>query len=376
MNPNLQQLARRFTMSIWALVEVGGLLLGAATVAGFLSRLWWMFELASHFRMHLAIGLAGLAAVWALKRRWRMASICGLSAAVNAVLVLLVLLPAEMPGPQTGTRLRLVSLNVHTENQRSDLVLKFLQTADADVILLMEVNETWMNALQPLRANYPQVIAKPREDNFGIALFSRLPLTNSEVIELCKAEVPSIATIISVGGQPVFLLGTHPLPPGSAEYARLRNEQLQEIAALIRSKRMAAIVLGDLNCTPWSPYFTDLLRDSGLKNVLRDAACSVRGQLGCRLREFPSIMALSRRPSGSLINGWGRWWAAIIYLWSSNFKFRPKTSLIFCRIISRQGWHKTAALLTVRNGVRNCINVLCFRPVIQTWLLPVLPWVA
>ena len=282
-----QQQARRSTISIWGLMEVGGLLLVAATVAGFLARFWWVFELASHFRMHLAIGLAGLAAVWALKRRWRMASICGLCAAVNAVLVLLVLLPVEMPGPQTGTRLRLVSLNVHTENQRSDLVLKFLQAADADVILLMEVNETWMNALQPLRANYPQVIAKPREDNFGIALFSRLPLTNSEVIELGKAKVPSIATTISVGRQPVFLLGTHPLPPGSAEYARLRNEQLQEIAALIRRRSTAAIVVGDLNCTPWSPYFTDLLRDSGLKNTAQR-----RGLFG----SWPAWLPLARIP--------------------------------------------------------------------------------
>ncbi|HEX7470002.1 MAG TPA: endonuclease/exonuclease/phosphatase family protein [Verrucomicrobiae bacterium] len=262
-----QQQPRRSTMSIWGLMEVGGLLLCAATVAGFLARLWWVFELASHFRLHLAVGLSGLAAVWALKRRWRMASICGLCATANAVLVLMVLLPAETTDSQNGIRLRLVSINVHTENQRSDLVLKFLQTADADVILLMEVNEAWMNALQPLRANYTQMIAKPREDNFGIALFSRLPLTNSEVIELGKAEVPSIATTISVGGQGVFLLGTHPLPPGSAEYARLRNEQLQEIAALIRRRGMAAIVLGDLNCTPWSPYFKDLLRDGGLKNT-------------------------------------------------------------------------------------------------------------
>jgi endonuclease/exonuclease/phosphatase (EEP) superfamily protein YafD len=262
-----QQQARRPTMSIWGLVEVGGVLLCAATIAGFLARLWWVFELASHFRLHLAVGLAGLAAVWAVKRRWRMASICGVSAIANAVLVLLVLWPTEMAESQAGTRLRLVSLNVHTENERSDLVLKFLQTADADVILLMEVNETWMTAVQPLRANYPQVIAEPRDDNFGIALFSRLPLTNGEVIELGKAEVPSIATAISVGGEQVFLLGTHPLPPGSATYARLRNEQFQEIAALIHCRNLPAIVLGDLNCTPWSPYFTDLLRDSGLKNV-------------------------------------------------------------------------------------------------------------
>lgn len=128
----------------------------------------------------------------------------------------------------------------------------------------MEVNARWMSALDALRTNYPQVIAEPREDNFGIALFSRLPLTNSEVVEFGPGEVPSITTTLEAGGQKVFLLGTHPLPPGSAENARLRNEQFREIATRIRRGARPAIVLGDLNSTPWSPYFDDLLRESGL----------------------------------------------------------------------------------------------------------------
>ena len=259
-------------MSLWGLIEVAGLLLGFATVTGFLARWWWLFELSSHFRLHLAFALGAIAAIWALKRRWRMAVICGVAAAVNTVLVLSLLWPAEKAGPQHGTRLRLASINVHTENERSDLVLEFLQSANADVILLMEVNERWMKALEPLRTNYAQVISEPREDNFGIALFSRLPMTNSEVIELGQAEVPSIAVTIQVGGQKVFLLGTHPLPPGSAINARLRNEQFRAIATQTRRCGLPAIVLGDLNSTSWSPYFTDLLHDSGLKNTSQGRA--------------------------------------------------------------------------------------------------------
>ena len=254
-------------MSIWGLMEAGGIFLCAATLAGFLARLWWCFELTTHFRWHLAVGLAGLAAVWAIKRRWRMASLYGLCALVNGLLVLRLWLPIEAAGLPAGTRLRVVSLNVHTENLRRDVALKFLQNADADVILLMEVNESWLKALEPLRASHPHVLAEPREDNFGIALFSRLAWTNSEVIELGEAGVPSVAATLSVGGEAVFLLGTHPVPPGSAEYARLRNEQFEKIAALIHRQSLPAIVVGDLNCTPWSPYFAELLRDSGLKNV-------------------------------------------------------------------------------------------------------------
>ena len=258
---------RSSSLTIWGLLEVGAGLGCLATVTGFLGRLWWVFDLTCHFRLHLALWLGALTVVWAMRRHWRITAVCGVAAAVNATLVLLLLWPAGQRAASAGTRLRLASINVHTENERGDLLLEFLRHSEADAILLMEVNERWMNALEPLRTNYSQIIADPREDNFGIALFSRLPLTNSAVVELGKAEVPSIVTAITVGGQNVFLLGTHPLPPGSAENSRLRNEQFREIAGRVCSSKTPAIVLGDLNSTPWSPYFADLLNDSGLKNT-------------------------------------------------------------------------------------------------------------
>jgi len=192
---------RRASFSVRGLAEVGCVLLCAATLAGFLARLWWVFELAAHFRLHLAIGLLALVGIASWLRHWRLVVTGAAFAAVNAGLVLLVLLPVENLKPQPEIRVRLVSLNVHTENVQTDRVLKFLQEADADVILLMEVNDTWMAALQPLRTNYGQVIAEPRADNFGIALFSRLSLTNSEVVELGQAGVPSIATTVLRAGR-------------------------------------------------------------------------------------------------------------------------------------------------------------------------------
>jgi len=57
------------------------------------------------------------------------------------------------------------------------------------------------------------------------------------------------------------------LPPGSAEYARLRNEQLHTVAAQVKASYRPVILIGDLNGTPWSPYFRDFLRASGLRNT-------------------------------------------------------------------------------------------------------------
>jgi len=138
-----------------------------------------------------------------------------------------------------------------------------------------------------LRTHYAELVSEPREDNFGIALFSRVPLTTSEVVYLGSAEVPSIATTVEIGGRTVFFLGTHPLPPTTANNARMRNEQLREIAAEIRRHGEPAILLGDLNVTPWSPFFTGLLRESGLRNSSQGR--SVRGT-------WPTTMPFGRIP--------------------------------------------------------------------------------
>ncbi len=196
-----------------------------------------------------------------------MAAICGGFAVLNAALGLSLFWPTEKTGAVLGKPLRLVSLNVLTSNSRADLVLDFLRRTEADVILLMEVNDRWLADLAAWQTNYPYQLKEAREDNFGIAIFSRIPLTNTSVLELGEAEIPTLTAEIELGGQKIFLLGTHPLPPGSAENSRLRNEQLEKIATTVRSQSLPAIVIGDLNCTPWSPYFSRLLATGGLKNT-------------------------------------------------------------------------------------------------------------
>jgi endonuclease/exonuclease/phosphatase (EEP) superfamily protein YafD len=122
----------------------------------------------------------------------------------------------------------------------------------ADVIFLMEVDARWLAALEPLKAKYPHHFAEPRTDNFGIALFSRIPWEYAAPLYFGKADLPSIEVSMQQEGRRFVLIGTHPIPPVGSGAAALRDAQLGELADYVAQLRDPAIVVGDLNATPWS----------------------------------------------------------------------------------------------------------------------------
>ena len=149
------------------------------------------------------------------------------------------------------------------------MVEKVIKDYNPDIIVLEEVNSVWIRSLDNIRKDYPYSITKPRDDNFGIALFSKSSLEAANIAYIGKANVPSIVTRIQLGKSMLSVLGTHPLPPGNAEYAYFRNEQLRSLSEYIRKIEKPVIVLGDLNTTPWSFHFRDLLKKSGLRDSCR-----------------------------------------------------------------------------------------------------------
>ncbi|HEY8931711.1 MAG TPA: endonuclease/exonuclease/phosphatase family protein [Rariglobus sp.] len=242
----------------------GGFGLCLLTLAAFAGERHWLLEITTHFRPHYALALLIYAAIYAWGRRFRL----GVVFAVFAVANVVVLLPRFAPHatvPDGAPQLKLLLFNVHTPNRDYPALLKLITDEQPDVVVLMEVNDTWIAALAPLEKTHPFTRKVSRSDNFGIALYSRLPLNDARTLYLSPAEVPSLrATVTLDGNLPITLLATHPLPPGDAENTLLRDLQLGAIARWSSSTTSPAVVIGDLNCAPWSPAFRRLLSEGVL----------------------------------------------------------------------------------------------------------------
>jgi endonuclease/exonuclease/phosphatase (EEP) superfamily protein YafD len=199
-----------------------------------------------------------------MRRRKTAAIFLGL-ACVNFLLVLPLYFGDGNTLPEGVPGMRAMLLNVNTRLGDAERVKRVIRDADPDILVLEEISSQWMSDLASLTDSHPYRLTQPREDNFGIGLFSKFPLAESEVAYIGSAEVPSILATISTGQTNLRVIATHPLPPSGPDYSRRRNEQLDQLPDYAQSS-LPLILLGDLNVTPWNYHFRRLLARTGLQD--------------------------------------------------------------------------------------------------------------
>ena len=244
------------------LVSVPGLVIAALFLAGSVSVFsllpfdWWLIDLFTHFRLQFSLFFAVAALLCLLLRRRLSAVIALLLLCLNLLDVAPRWFASPVTTPETDNSLRLMSFNV---NARGDPVkaLRVIKEANPDVLLLLEVNQRWIDNLAPLQQSLPFQVTQLRPDNFGIALFSRFEM-EANVQTLGPASVPSIQATADVRGRAVQILGVHPPPPIGATYSAWRDAELEAAARRIQGAQLS-ILAGDFNTTPYSAGFKDLV---------------------------------------------------------------------------------------------------------------------
>jgi endonuclease/exonuclease/phosphatase (EEP) superfamily protein YafD len=249
----------------WLLAYAGTAFVGLCSLAGFFSKRWWLFEICSHFRVQYLVFFLGMALLFAVGRKDLALLGAALLGLINLSLVLPQLVKRPVP-PAEGKLYRLFSANLLTENRKFHRALKAIQASDPDFIALVEVDQTWLLALSALEASYPYHLSHPLDDNFGVALYSKHPFQSSEVLFIANPTGPTLRACINLNGSPFHLVVTHPWPPKGAHRTKVRDLQMIQIAELIKKENRPSILCGDLNLTPWSAVFQDVLRLGGLKD--------------------------------------------------------------------------------------------------------------
>jgi endonuclease/exonuclease/phosphatase (EEP) superfamily protein YafD len=251
------------------------------------SSMWWV-QLLGFPRLQtlgvLAGGLVGMLALgWPAHRRaWAVLLLSSGSSLLIQCCFLWPYLPVAPQAVPTASatqardstnRLRVLVINVLISNRQDARLRQLVRAVQPEVLLVLEPDAWWARALRPLRASYPYHVELPRPDAYGMMLYSRLPLADTQVQDLLQRGVPSIRTRLRLpSGRLVNLFAIHPTPPIPDNYpdgVGLRGRALAKVADFVRADSLPTLVAGDFNDVSWSATIHQLTRTGQLHDVSR-----------------------------------------------------------------------------------------------------------
>lgn len=254
-------------------VGITGLLQSAAVITAVCSLAtlvpvdYFAVQLFAHFKLQYLVASALLLIVFAALRQPRYALAMLVATALNVHYVLPWYL--DKPGTGGNDQLKLAMANVLASNGQHEQLFEFVEAEQPDVIVLLEVSLLWEKPLRELGETYPYNLVEPRDHPFGIALFSRRPLTSVASINTEPLDHPTILATLDIAGRAITLVGTHPMIPLGARNYEARNAQLDHVATLMQRTGGPRILVGDLNATMWDANYEALENRTWLRNVRR-----------------------------------------------------------------------------------------------------------
>lgn len=246
------------------------LLPAAAALVLLLGQRWWLVDALAAFRAHLLVPLlvgAVLAVVLAVRAPRRGALVGALVAVAMLgvdVAMVVPLLNGRPADPGEGPTLTVAHVNLQKIDGSVDL-LPFLEREDVDLFVVLEAPPRWFERLE--RGGVPgyELIEGPS----SAYVVSRVPVRDIGDPDLGGNPRSTVELAVDVDGRALDLLAIHTSRPIRARGAEKRDEQLAAAATWARGRPDPVVVFGDLNATPWTRAFVELVDDADLRDSSR-----------------------------------------------------------------------------------------------------------
>ena len=169
--------------------------------------------------------------------------------------------------PQSNRKLSILTANVLMPNRQADLLLNLVKQYTPDVLVTLESDHWWQRHLDKLQADMPYSMKCPLDNFYGMHVYSRLPLEDTEIAYLVEDGIPSMhAQVMLHSGEAVRMHFLHPAPPSPTENPESaeRDAELVIVARSVMDRDRPVVVTGDLNDVAWSATTRLFRKLSGL----------------------------------------------------------------------------------------------------------------
>lgn len=159
---------------------------------------------------------------------------------------------------------KLLSANILGKTNSTESISKLVEAEDSDIVILQEFNQRFTDL--PILKSYPYKIEKLRDDDFGIAIFSRFELIDRRKSFRQRLQLNLNVQVATPDGF-LEMIAVHLVPPGSSREKRFRDHQLEELISYVNEIKTPVMLAGDFNLTPFAPKYHNFVSRLGLSDV-------------------------------------------------------------------------------------------------------------
>lgn len=161
-----------------------------------------------------------------------------------------------------------LAANVLMENREVESYLAIVESRNPDIVLVLEADDWWTEQLAPLRETYREHVEQPQSNHYGMNLYSKFPLSETQIHYYEHTGTPAIETVITLpSGDEVLFFGVHPRPPLPENSVKAADKELLQIAEHVKEVNRPTIVTGDFNDVPWAFTIREFRKISGFNDL-------------------------------------------------------------------------------------------------------------
>ncbi len=239
----------------------------------------WAADVLSLFRPYALLASALVLLACGVRRRTTLILAAFALLAFETVLLALPTLQgdAQPRSVKTLHELTVITFNCLGSNPNSRTAAVWLRRMHPDVLVLEELPPRWEPALETLSDLLPYRASLLQDTRSDTDIFSRQPMRSAQAYQPTPDMRTLIHAVVDIDDHPLQVFGIHPNTLQTQDEWANRNNALELSAQWIAQTRRGqvdrsgsegpALVLGDWNTPPWSPYFHAFLRISGLKSA-------------------------------------------------------------------------------------------------------------
>lgn len=235
------------------------------SILGYFSKFNFLFDICSQFCLQYLIFALIVLVFYIIKKQKTIKSLLVIFIILLNLFPVLGSIKINDSTKKQGFTIEVI--NLLAKNKKYNAVRKEINDKSPDILVIQELDDKWSEELQAVKENYPFIYEISRQDNFGIALYSKIHITEIRKFFVGTLDVPAISAFCDYEGKVFEIICIHTTPPICQKYFKNTQKIIDDLANYVVENGHNVIITGDFNTAPYSYNYKNFVKTSKMKDL-------------------------------------------------------------------------------------------------------------